>query len=343
MNLKDEAEVRQAFNDIKTAVTEKKGAEHFQGVTVQKMIKLGDGYEIILGSSIDPQFGPVLLFGMGGQLVEVFKDKALSLPPLNTTLARRMMERTKIYQALKGVRGRKPVDLAGLEKLMVGFSQLVAEQRWIKEIDINPLFASGDDLVALDARVILHDPKTTEDQLPKLAIRPYPTQYIGAWKMKDGKKVTIRPIRPEDEPLMVKFHETLSERSVYLRYFSPLKLQQRVAHTRLVRICFNDYDREIALVAEEKGGNGTSPDRRRRPAQQAPQHQRRRVRRRGDRPLPAQGPGHRADPAPGADRQEREAGPPGRLHPAREQGHAGHVQEGRLQGPHPGRRIRVRH
>ena len=258
LNLKDEADVRQAFNNIKTAVTEKKGAQHFQGVTVQKMIKLADGYEIILGSSIDPQFGPVLLFGMGGQLVEIFKDKALGLPPLNTTLARRMMETTKIYNALKGVRGRKPVDLAALEKLMVGFSQLVAEQRWIKEIDINPLFASGDDLVALDARVILHDPKTTEEQLPKLAIRPYPTQYISTWKMDDGKKVTIRPIRPEDEPVMVNFHEGLSERSVYLRYFSPLKLQQRVAHSRLVRICFNDYDREIALVAEYKDGDGKS-------------------------------------------------------------------------------------
>jgi acetyltransferase len=258
LNLKDEAEVRKAFNDIKTSVTQKKGAEHFQGVTVQKMIKLSDGYEIILGSSIDPQFGPVLLFGMGGQLVEVFKDKALALPPLNTTLARRMMETTRIYKALKGVRGRKPVDLAALEKLMVGFSQLVAEQRWINEIDINPLFASGDDLVALDARVILHEPKTTEDKLPKLAIRPYPTQYVGTWKMKDGSKVTIRPIRPEDEPALVNFHEGLSERSVYLRYFSPLKLQQRVAHSRLLRICFNDYDREIALVGEIKGANGKS-------------------------------------------------------------------------------------
>jgi len=256
LNLKDEADVRRAFNDVKTSVTQKKGAQHFQGVTVQKMIKLADGYEIILGSSIDPQFGPVLLFGMGGQLVEVFQDKALALPPLNTTLARRMMERTKIYQALKGVRGRKPVDLVALEKLMVGFSQLVAEQRWIKEIDINPLFASGDDLVALDARVILHDPRTTEEQLPKLAIRPYPTQYAGTWKLKSGKKVTVRPIRPEDEPLLVKFHEGLSERSVYLRYFSPLKLQQRVAHSRLVRICFNDYDREIALVAEYKSSKG---------------------------------------------------------------------------------------
>jgi acetyltransferase len=118
------------------------------------------------------------------------------------------------------------------------------------------MFASGDDLVALDARVILHDPQTTEEQLPKLAIRPYPTQYVATWKLKGGTPVTIRPIRPEDEPAMVGFHETLSERSVYLRYFSALKLQQRVAHTRLLRICFNDYDREIALVAEHSLGKG---------------------------------------------------------------------------------------
>ncbi len=129
--------------------------EHFQGVTVQPMIKL-DGYEVIIGSSIDPQFGPVLLFGTGGQLVEVFKDRALALPPLNTTLARRMMEQTKIYTALKGVRGRKPVDMAALEDLMVRFSQLVVEHPWIKEIDINPLLASSDRLLALDARVVIY-------------------------------------------------------------------------------------------------------------------------------------------------------------------------------------------
>jgi len=252
LNLKDETDVKRAFNAIQTACTEKAGAQHFQGVTVQKMIKLSEGYEIILGSSIDPQFGPVLLFGMGGQLVEVFKDKALALPPLNTTLARRMMETTKIYHALKGVRGRKSVNLEALEKLMVGFSQLVAEQRWIKEIDINPLFASADDLVALDARVILHEAGMEEAALPKLAIRPYPTQYVAPWKSKNGTPVLIRPIRPEDEPLLVAFHKTLSEESVYHRYFSQLKLDQRIAHERLTRICFNDYDREIALVVEHQ-------------------------------------------------------------------------------------------
>jgi len=256
LNLKDQAEVKHAFNAIKTACAEKAGAEHFQGVTVQKMIKLSEGYELILGSSIDPQFGPVLLFGMGGQLVEVFKDKALGLPPLNTTLATRLMETTKIYQALKGVRGRKAVDLVALEKLLVGFSQLVAEQHWIKEIDINPLFASAEHLVALDARVILHDPKTPEHKLPKLAIRAYPMRYISRCKVKSGATITLRPIRPEDEPLLVKFHQTLSEESVYHRYFSQLKLDQRIAHERLTRICFNDYDREIALVAESKPKGG---------------------------------------------------------------------------------------
>jgi acetyltransferase len=107
-------------------------------------------------------------------------------------------------------------------------------------------------LVALDARVILHDAKTLETNLPKLAIRPYPTQYASQWKLKDGTPVTIRPIRPEDEPLLVAFHKTLSEESVYLRYFSQLKLDLRIAHERLTRICFNDYDREMALVAELK-------------------------------------------------------------------------------------------
>lgn len=255
LNLRDTDSVKRAYNLIGTSVKEKVGAEHFLGVTVQPMIKL-DGYEIILGSSIDPQFGPVLLFGTGGQLVEVFKDRALALPPLNTTLARRMMQQTKIYKALQGVRGRKAVDLAALEQLMVRFSQLIAEQRWIKELDINPLLASPEQLLALDARVVLHDPGVTEDKLPRLAIRAYPIKYVGNFTLKNGQEVTIRPIRPEDEPLLVKFHETLSDRTVYGRYFQPLNLSQRVAHERLTRICFIDYAREMALVAEYKDENG---------------------------------------------------------------------------------------
>ena len=266
LNLRGAAAVRRAYREIERNVAQLsklrfKGSRvgnsrhnAFLGVTVQPMVNL-NGYELILGSSIDLQFGPVLLFGAGGYFVEVFKDRALGLPPLNRTLARRLMERTRIYGALKGFRGRVAVDLDVLEESLVRFSQLVVEQPWIKEIDINPLLASKEQIVALDARVILHDPKSDPNHLPRSAIRPYPVEYIRKWKM-GGQSVTIRPIRPEDEPLMVAFHQTLSDRSVYLRYFGLLSLKERTLHERLRRVCFIDYDREIALVAELKNRDG---------------------------------------------------------------------------------------
>jgi acetyltransferase len=257
LNLPDADRVRQAFHAIETSVTEKVGPGHFLGVTVQPMARRNsDGYELIIGSSQDAQFGPVLLFGTGGQLVEVFKDRALALPPLNTTLARRMMEQTRIYTALKGVRGRKPVDLPALEQLLVRFSRLVVEQRWVREIDINPVLAGPDGLLALDARVIVQPPEMAESDLPRPAIRPYPVQYVGHWALRDGRDVLIRPIRPEDEPLLVKFHGTLSERSVSLRYFHAMKLSARVAHERLTRICFIDYDRAMSLVVDARAPDG---------------------------------------------------------------------------------------
>jgi acetyltransferase len=246
LNLRGEDEIRRAYRQIEKSVTDIRGA--FLGVTVERMIQ-SEGYELILGSSVDSQFGPVLLFGSGGQLVEVMKDYALGFPPLNRTLARRILEQTRIYNALKGVRGRAAVDLEGLERLLVRFSLLVAEQRWVKEIDINPLLVSTTQLLALDARIVLHHPEIGEENLPRLAIRPYPQQYVSTWRLKDGSPILIRPIRPEDEPMMVKFHSTLSEDTVHLRYFGLLKLEQRVAHDRLVRTCFNDYDREIAIIA----------------------------------------------------------------------------------------------
>jgi len=245
LNLADTGAVREAFERIRSGVDR----ADFGGVTVQPMVSTR-GYELILGSSPDPQFGPVVLFGSGGSLVEVYRDRALALPPLTTTLARRMMEGTRISEALNGVRGQEPVDEAALERLVVRFSQLVVEQPRIKEIDINPLLASGEGLLALDARVVLHDPETTE--LPEPAVRPYPVQYVQNVEIPDGESATVRPIRPEDEPLMVKFHESLSEHSIYMRYFHMMNLDQRTAHDRLTRICFIDYDREMALVAERR-------------------------------------------------------------------------------------------
>jgi acetyltransferase len=277
LNLRNASEVRRAYREIEksvAAVCDRRnelslagkaygahGAppqKKFLGVTVQPMIADSrNAYELILGSSVDPQFGPVLLFGTGGIFVEVFKDRALGLPPFNRTLARRLMERTEIYPALeKGFRGRGRIDMVALEELLVRFSQLVIEQRWIKEIDINPLLVSAKQIIALDSRVLLFDPRTREADLPKSTIRPYPIEY-STMRRVGGVDVTIRPIRPEDEPLMVDFHRTLSDRTVYLRYFGLVSFEERTVHERLRRVCFIDYDREIALVVDRTKRDGT--------------------------------------------------------------------------------------
>lgn len=255
LNLRTPQGVRSAYRHIRDRAIAAGGEQAFTGVTVQDFVR-HEGYELIIGSTLDMQFGPVLLFGAGGTLVEVYRDRALALPPLTTTLARRMMEQTRIYEALQGIRGRKATDLSQLEQILVRFGQLVVEQRAIKEIEVNPLLASEEGFIALDARVVLHDQDVEEDDLPKLAIRPYPQQFVGTWTMRDGRDILIRPIRPEDEPLMVEFHEALSEQSVYMRYAGMMKLSQRVAHDRLARICFIDYDREMALVAEVQDHDG---------------------------------------------------------------------------------------
>ncbi|MGE5140739.1 MAG: bifunctional acetate--CoA ligase family protein/GNAT family N-acetyltransferase [Rudaea sp.] len=276
LNLPNSGAVRGAYR----AIAEQAG-DRFQGVTVQPMVRArGErpgsprlGYELIVGSSVDRQFGPVILFGAGGLQAEAFADYSLALPPLNSTLARRAMEQTRIYQALQGVRGAPPVDMAAVEQFLVRFSQLVLEQPWIREIDVNPLLVSppaappwqeGVDhagvVMALDARMLIYAREVKPEQLPRLAIRPYPTQYIYEWTSKQGVRLLIRPIRPEDEPLMVSFHATLSERTVYLRYLRPILLDQRVAHDRLARICFIDYDREMALVAERREPETGKPE-----------------------------------------------------------------------------------
>jgi acetyltransferase len=244
LNLTSPEDIKQAFISIQNGVSE----ADFLGVTVQQMINL-EGYELILGSTVDPQFGPVLLFGTGGQLVEVYQDQAIGLPPLNSTLARRMMEQTKIYKALQGIRGRKPVDLEKLEQILVLFSQLVIEQPLIKEIDINPLLVTENNLIALDARVLLYEPEIHKNDIILPAIRPYPNQYTQLTKFGDGKDIKIRPIRPEDEPQVVNFFTDLSQQSIYLRFFRSISYHSLISHERLARICFVDYDQEIALVA----------------------------------------------------------------------------------------------
>lgn len=247
LNLKNEEAVAKGFEEIKKSVTEKAGAKHFLGVTVQKMINL-DGYEIILGSNIDPQFGPVVLFGTGGQLVEIYQDSALALPPLTATLAKQLMEGTKIYEALKGTRGRGAVDFAHLEKIIIAFSEMVTAHPHIAECDINPILASEDQIIALDARIVL-----SKEPIAKPVIRPYPSEYIEEYTMENGETVTLRPSRAEDEPEIIDFQKELSEETVRARYFTELSYEERTSHERMIRICHADYDKEILLIAKKEG------------------------------------------------------------------------------------------
>ena len=234
LGIRTEAGLRQAYAEIA-------GLPGFEGVSVQPMVSHANGYEVILGASSDPQFGPVLLFGTGGELAEVHQDRSLGLPPLNSTLALRLMENTRIFQALKGQRGRPPCDMAALTEALVRFSSLILQHPQIAQLDVNPLLVSASGCIALDARMVLFASGVTP---PRPAIRPYPNQYT--W---EEAGAVIRPIRPEDEPLMIRFHEALSDQTVYFRYFAMIRLSQRISHERLSRICFVDYDREIALVA----------------------------------------------------------------------------------------------
>ncbi len=215
------------------------------------------GIDLSLSSEVDSQFGPVLRFGLGGLLARGIPDHAYGLPPLTTTLARRVMERTRVLKALQQAR----VDQSGLEALLIRFSRLVVEHPRIRSIRIDPLVASAEGLLNAGAvEIALWDGSVPAEKLPKPAIRPYPHHYVAEWTTRDGTPIVFRPIRPEDEPMMVPFHESLSELSVYMRYFGSLSLAQRTAHERLTRVCFIDYDREIALVAEgknrETGANG---------------------------------------------------------------------------------------
>ncbi|MDD4931901.1 MAG: GNAT family N-acetyltransferase [Methylacidiphilaceae bacterium] len=250
LGIGEETAVRAAFREIRAATLAHSGADAFLGVTIQTMVA-EQGIELILGSASDAQLGPLLVFGAGGIFVDLLEDRATGLPPLNTTSARRMIERTRVARALRGMRGIPPVDEKVLEEILIRFGALVLALPRVREIDINPLFASGDGRIsALDARMVLYPRSTPVRDLPRPAIRPYPVEQIETIRLRDGTFLRIRPIRGEDEPQMIVFHRGLSEESVFSRYFEHLKLEERIAHGRLARICMADYNIETVLVAE---------------------------------------------------------------------------------------------
>jgi acetyltransferase len=224
------------------------------GITVQKMIE-GIDYEVILGSKKDPNFGAVILFGMGGTAVQIYRDYSLGMVPLNQTLARRLMEETEVYRMLQGYRGKPPADLRQLEQIIVSFSNLVVDFPEMAEMDVNPIAIADGKAVALDARIII-DPDALGDNAeapyPHLAIAPYPTRYVITWRLADGTEVLLRPIRPEDEPLEYELLTSCSRETLNSRFLEGL---EHVTHEMLTRVCNIDYEREVEIVAEVRDGS----------------------------------------------------------------------------------------
>jgi acetyltransferase len=253
LNLQSKADAERAFNEISASVKEKAPKAHVTGVLVERMEH--KRYELLIGSKKDPIFGPVIVFGMGGVAVEVFKDTVVGLPPLNMALAQRMMESTKIYSLLKGYRGMKGVDLSAIQFLLYKFAYLVMDFPEIKELDINPFGVDEDGGIVLDAKIVLDEAVAGKPFQPysHMVISPYPKEYVSSFTLKDGSRIILRPIRPEDEPMEAEMFTKFSERTQQYRFFQLIK---DITHELMVRFTQIDYDREIAIVGELKSPDG---------------------------------------------------------------------------------------
>ena len=253
MGVSSEERLSIEYDRLMKKVKENAPHANLQGITVQKMVEKID-YEIILGAKKDSEFGSVILFGMGGIGVQILRDFAIGLSPLNQTLARRLMEETEVYKMLQGYRGKAPADLRQIEQIIGAFSNLIIDFPEIAEMDINPLAISEGKAYALDARIII-DKNYVDDnnpsQYPHLIITPYPTRYVTNWRLPDGSEVTLRPIKPEDEPLGYELLMSLSPQTFKERFFQNT---MKITHEMLIRLCNIDYDREVALVAEVREG-----------------------------------------------------------------------------------------
>jgi acetyltransferase len=243
LNIANEAELKQACAAMLTRVHELRPDADIQGFTVQRMVKLRHAHELIIGASVDPVFGPIILFGQGGTAVEVLADRALALPPLNTTLALAQIERTRIAKLLHGYRDEPAADIDGIAQVLVCVSQLLADVPEIAELDVNPLLANHEGAVALDARVRVS--ALCPAGAKHFAIQPYPQELIESWQWND-QAITLRPIRPEDEAQHLSFLEALDPEDIRLRVFYS---RRSIEHSELARLTQIDYAREMAFIA----------------------------------------------------------------------------------------------
>jgi acetyltransferase len=253
LDLQDEAMVRDAFRRITASARERMPHAHIEGVTVQEMASTHDAVELILGTKKDPTFGTVLMVGSGGVAAELFADRVLGFPPLNERLCRRMLESLKVWPLLQGYRGKPAANVEKLIEVLIRLSYLVADYPEIGELDVNPLLVNPSDAVALDARVVLDREIISQPIKPysHLALRPYPEEFVHEITLADTP-LTLRPIKPEDEPMWFELLESCSKESLYTRFRAFINWK---THQVASRYCFIDYEREIAIVAEvvEKG------------------------------------------------------------------------------------------
>lgn len=233
----------------------------YYGIALEAETEPPEGaYRLLVGSRIDKTFGPYMVFGIGGRMSVIYEDIALGLPPLTSVLAHRMMEESAVWRVVRPNSDTDTVAerrVAKLQALLVRLSLMVVQQSAIRRLTINPLFVAGDEVLVNNCALNLHNPDLEDSALPRTAIRPYPTQYTWQETVRTGMPVIFRPVRPEDEPLIVEFHKLLSEETIYRRYFFQHKFSRRTSHERLRRTCFLDFDREIALAALVPLDDGT--------------------------------------------------------------------------------------
>jgi acetyltransferase len=251
LNLADEAQVRAAYAEMMASVRQSRPDAEIRAVSVQPMVSLPGGIELIVGAKKDPVFGPVIMVGFGGIAAEVFNDRALGLPPLNERLALHMLQSLRAWPLVEGYRGRQPIaQVDTLVEMLLRFSALVADFPQIAELDANPVLVRGDQLIVLDARVVVdrhaveHPPAL---RYAHLAIRPYPQELVEQAQLPDGTPITVRPIKAEDEPLWHELLASCSSESLWSRFRYMFKTD---THEAAIRFCFVDYDRELTAVAE---------------------------------------------------------------------------------------------
>jgi len=252
LNLADAQAVRAGYQEILDAVARLRPGARVNGVVVELMVRRAHGRELMVGMIRDPVFGPAIVFGTGGTAVEVHRDRAVALPPLNAFLVADMIRGTRVAKLLGAFRRLPPVDMAALEEVLLRVSEMVCELPWLEELDINPLIADEGGAIAVDARVVLRAAAPQRDRYAHMAIHPYPTHLVSTWQPASGPAVTLRPVRPEDAEMEQAFVRSLSPESRYFRFMDTLR---ELTPAMLVRFTQIDYDREMAFVATlEEGG-----------------------------------------------------------------------------------------